>query len=90
MQYGGPPHNPARELECGRDGVELRGEICADERDRGDDDDRDQRGNEAVLDGRDTGVILRKAKQKRSHGYQPMTLHSHRKVDRRHIDSADL
>jgi hypothetical protein len=43
---------------------ELDGEICANQCDRGDDGDRDQRGNETIPDCRVTNVILGKAKQK--------------------------
>src|ERR1700732_696347 len=79
-KYGGPSRPPydfqARPGsggwgQCGRDGVELRREIRADGCDRGDDHDRDQSGDEAVLEGGDARFILGETEKEGFHGSDP-------------------
>jgi hypothetical protein len=61
--------------ERSRDRVELRGEFRADERDCGDDHDRNQAGDEAVLDGGNAGFIVRETKEEVFHGSDPGPSH---------------
>src|ERR1700730_11801639 len=57
--------------QCGRDGGELRREIRTDGCDRGDNHDRDQSGDEAVLNGGDARFILGETEKEGFHGSDP-------------------
>src|ERR1700730_13646353 len=57
--------------EGGPDGGELRREICADGCDRSDDHDRDQSGDEAVLNGGDARFIPDETEREGFHGSDP-------------------
>ena len=53
--------------QIGGDRVECGREVGADQSHGGDDDDGDQRGDETILDGRDTGLIVDKAAKQITH-----------------------
>ena len=54
-------------LEVGRDAVEGGFQIGANRLNGADDDDGDESGNQAILDGRDAALIPQKSTNKRKH-----------------------
>ena len=61
----------AHAAQCGCDRVERAGQVGAHRGDGGDDDDRDERGDQAVFDGGGAGFVLSETRDELGHGEFP-------------------